>query len=353
MAYLLPIPVKPMLAKRATRIPASGDYIFEPKWDGFRVMLFKDGSDWHLQSRDLKPLNRYFPELEAPIATLPERCVLDGELLIETDGSLDFPALQQRIHPADSRVQMLAETTPAQIVFFDCLALGDEDLTSHGFGARRDALLSIPMSAPLSHTPATTDRALAAEWFVQFEGAGLDGVMAKDPASPYEAGKRSMIKVKHERTADCVVAGFRWHKSGDGVGSLMLGLFDSDGKLQSIGVASSFSAKRRAELTAELEPYRAGAEEGHPWKEWADWAQRVPDQGGNRWNRGATAGWEPLRIEVIAEVKYDSMQGNRLRHVAHFKRWRPDKPIADCNYDQLEVAPPFLLRDIFGAGDPT
>ena len=353
MAYLLPIPAKPMLVKQSTPIPASGDYIFEPRWDGSRVALFQDGPDWHLQSRELKPINHCFPELEASIGALPERCVLDGELLIATHGSLDFPALQQRIRSTGSRVQLLAETTPPQIVFFDCLAWGDEDLNSKGFGARRAAPLSIPMSAPLHHTPATTDRDVAARWCVPFEGAGLDGVMAKDPASPYEPGKRSMLKIKHQRTADCVVAGFRWHSSGDGVGSLLLGLFMPDGKLQHIGVASSFSAKRRAELADELEPYRAGAQDGHPWQEWADWERRVPGQDGNRGSRGEKMGWEPLRIELIAEVKYDTMQGNRLRHVAHFKRRRPDKPIADCNYKQLDVTPPFLLRDIFGAGDPT
>lgn len=351
----VPAPLKPMLAKKVEKMP-EGDWLFEPKWDGFRTLVFRDGDTYHLQSRDQKPLERYFPELEAPIlAQLPERSVLDGELVIARDGKLDFEALQMRIHPAASRINMLAEEIPASLVVWDLLCLGEDDLMQVPFAERR-ALLERELASakpPIVLTPVTTDREIAIDWFHRFEGAGFDGVMAKQPGGAYEPNKRVMLKVKHKRTADCVVAGFRWHKNGPGtlVGSLLLGLYDDEGALQHIGVAASFSEKKRKELVELLAPYRENAAADHPWGSWME-AGEAPEQrrpGSNsRWSTGKTLDWEPLRPELVVEVTYDHMQGRRLRHTAHFLRWRPDKPASECRYDQLDVTPAIELAKIFG-----
>ena len=347
-----------MLAKRVAQIPSGPGLIFEPKWDGFRVLVFRDGEELFIQSREERPLDRYFPELRAPLlAQLPERCVLDGELVIASEGGLDFEALQQRLHPAASRVTLLAKETPASIVFFDLLCEGDRDLRGVPFRARRAALERLLARAepPLHLTPATEDRAIAADWFRRFEGAGLDGVMAKPESGRYEPNKRVMFKVKHERDCDCVVAGFRWHKNGrdQAIGSLLLGLFDDAGALQHVGVASSFSEAKRRELVAFLAPYRSQALADHPWQDWAGPAdesrQRRPGAR-SRWSRDKDLSWEPLRPELVAEVAYDHMQGTRFRHIAHFRRWRLDKPPRDCTYAQLEVVPPHELAAIFASG---
>ena len=364
MAIDLPFapPLEPMLAKAADSLPEGDGWLYEPKWDGFRAIVFRDGDEVFTQSRDLKPLDRYFPELAAPLKTaLPERCVLDGEVVIAADGGLQFESLLLRIHPAASRVKMLAEQSPASFVAWDLLALGDEDLREVPQGERRARLESVLGAAepPIHLTPATRDRGLAADWFDRFEGAGLDGVVAKRLEAPYQPGKRAMLKVKHQRTADCVVAGFRWHKNGPGthVGSLLLGLYDDGGTLHHVGVTSSFGWDRRAELAAELQPWREGALDDHPWKEWAEWAmageadasgQRLPGAT-SRWNRGKDLSWEPLRAERVAEVAYDHLQGDRFRHGTTFKRWRPDKPTAACRYDQLETSTPYELAQIFGS----
>jgi ATP-dependent DNA ligase len=343
-----------MLAKLATALPEGEGWIFEPKWDGFRALVFRDGPELLLQSRDLKPLNRYFPELSGPLLLqLPDRCVLDGEIVIAGPSGLDFDALLLRIHPADSRVKLLASRTPASYVAFDLLALGDEDLREAPQSVRR-ARLEAAMAAakpPLYLTPATRDRSLAQDWFARFEGAGLDGVVAKREDQPYQPDKRAMLKVKHQRTADCVVAGFRWHKNGPGtmVGSLLLGLYDGEGKLHHVGVTSSFTTARRKALVEELRPLREGAAEDHPWREWAGWSgdQRMPGAS-SRWNRGKDLSWEPLRTERVCEVAYDHLQGDRFRHATTFLRWRPDKPPGECRYDQLEATAPAELRQIFG-----
>jgi len=351
-------PIEPMLAKAVGELPEGEAWLFEPKWDGFRAIVFRDGDELLIQSRDRKPLDRYFPELAEPLqANLPPRCVLDGEIVIAREGTLDFDALLLRIHPAASRVALLAERTPASYVAWDLLAEGDEDLLATPQAIRRERLEAALSGArpPVHLTPLTRDRTLAADWFARFEGAGLDGVVAKDAMAVYEPGKRRMLKIKHVRTADCVVAGFRWHKNGRGthLGSLLLGLFDAEGTLHHAGVTSSFTWDRRAELAAELEPLREDAGEGHPWSEWAEWAdsdeaaaQRRPGAG-SRWNRGKDLTWEPLRPERVAEVAYDHLQGDRFRHATTFRRWRLDREPADCRYDQLETTPPYELRDIF------
>ena len=349
-------PVLPMLAKRASSLPEGEGWIFEPKWDGFRALVFKDGDKIVIQSRDEKMLNRYFPELIAPLrAQLPARCALDGELVVARGQGLDFEALQMRIHPAASRVKMLSEEIPAEMIFWDVLCVGDEKTALRPFAERRAKLLELLGGAtpPLHVTPATTDRAVAEDWFRRFEGAGLDGVMAKSATGLYEPGKRSMIKVKHERECDVVVAGFRWHKGSEktAVGSLMLGLYDDDGKLHHVGVAASFTAAKRKELVTFLEPYRAGAIDHHPWKEWADFqahasGQRLPG-GKSRWSQGKDLSWEPLRIELVIQVSYDHMQSERFRHTAHFRRWRTDKQPSDCTYAQLDVVAPQELAEIF------
>ena len=354
-------PLEPMLAKPSNGLPDGDGWLFEPKWDGFRAIVFRDGDEVLIQSRDLKPLDRYFPELAAPLrASLPERCVVDGEVVIARDGELDFEALLLRIHPAASRVRMLAEETPASFVGWDLLALGDEDLRTTPQGDRRARLEKVlaTVEPPVRLTPATLERTTAADWFDRFEGAGLDGVIAKRLDASYQPGKRAMLKIKHQRTADCVVAGFRWHKNGPGthVGSLLLGIFDDEGKLHHVGITSSFTWDKRAALVAELEPLRRNANDGHPWQEWADWAsmgsadasgQRLPGAT-SRWNRGKDLSWEALRPERVVEVAYDHLQGDRFRHATTFKRWRPDKQPSDCRYDQLEETAPYLIGQIFG-----
>jgi ATP-dependent DNA ligase len=357
-------PVSPMLAKRVAELPAGGDWLFEPKWDGFRALVFRDGDEILVQSRDCKPLNRYFPELLGPLATtLPERCVLDGEIVLARGSALDFEALQMRLHPAASRVKLLATEIPASIVFFDLLCEGDRDLRDTPFRERRDRLEARLAGAtpPVHLTPATADRALAADWFGRFEGAGLDGVMAKSGAGSYQPNKRTMLKVKHDRECDCVVAGFRWHARSDrdAVGSLLLGLFDDSGALQHVGVAASFTTVKRRELVETLAPYRDNALEGHPWRAWAEpqlgdgggegEPRRVPG-GHSRWSQGKDLGWEPLRPELVVEVGYDHMQGSRFRHTGQFRRWRPDKSPGDCTYQQLEVVAPHELAEIFATG---
>jgi ATP-dependent DNA ligase len=349
-------PILPMLAKRVGELPSEGDWVFEPKWDGFRTLVFRDGDEILIQSRDLKPLNRYFPELIAPLqAQLPQRCVLDGELVIVTKGGLDFDGLQLRLHPAASRVKLLSQQTPASVVFFDLLSSGDRDLRAEPYRNRRRELEKLLASAapPIHLTPATSDFSVASDWFRRFEGAGFDGVVAKAVESIYEPDKRSMLKVKHERDCDCVVAAFRWHKNGAGkaVGSLLLGLFDAGGALQHVGVCSSFTDEKRRALVDTLAPYTTDAVAGHPWKAWAtpESGQRMPG-GQSRWSQGKDLSWEPLRPELVVEVAYDHMQGDRFRHTAQFRRWRPDKKPADCTYAQLEVVPPEELGAIF-AGD--
>jgi ATP-dependent DNA ligase len=352
-------PLEPMLAKLSNDLP-EGDWLFEPKWDGFRAIVYRDGDEVVIQSRDLKPLNRYFPEIVEPLrASLPPACVLDGEIVIATAGRLDFEALLLRIHPAASRVAELAKQTPSSYVAWDLLALGGDDLRELPQLERRARLeVALAGAAPPVHlTPASRDRATAADWFTRFEGAGLDGVMAKPIDAPYQPGKRAMIKIKHARTADCVVAGFRWYKGGKDrlVGSLLLGLYDDTGKLHHVGVCSAFTQARRAELAVEFAPLRENARAGHPWEQWAEWQDReaaMPDRrmpgATSRWNRGKDLSWEPLRIERVVEVGFDHMQGDRFRHATHFKRWRPDKAPADCRYDQLEETPAIEIARIFG-----
>jgi ATP-dependent DNA ligase len=350
-------PVEPMLAKLAEELPQDGAFLYEPKWDGFRAIVFRGGGELYIQSRDLRPLDRYFPELhEALVARLPDGCVLDGEIVIATPRGLDFDALQLRLHPAASRVAKLAKESPSAFVAFDALAAGGVDLRTEPQQLRRQRLEALlgGVQPPVYLTPVTRDRQVAAEWLARFEGAGLDGVIAKPVDAPYEPGKRAMLKIKHVRTADCVVAGFRWHKNGRGerVGSLLLGLFDDHGRLHHVGVTSSFTMARRAELAQELAPFRENALQGHPWREWAEvdaeTMTRMPG-GQSRWSAGKDLSWEPLRIERVCEVKYDHMQGDRFRHAAVFLRWRPDKPAVDCRYDQLEITPAYELAKVFGA----
>jgi ATP-dependent DNA ligase len=345
-----------MLAKRVDAIPSNADaWIFEPKWDGFRTLIFRNGDDLLLQSREGKPLDRYFPELREPLLQqLPNQCVLDGEIVIASASGLDFDALTNRIHPAASRVKTLAAQSPASVVFFDLLQLNGRDLRDQPFSERRAQLEQTlaHADAPLHLTPATQDRATAENWFTRFEGAGLDGVIAKPIAGPYTPDKRTMLKIKHERDCDCVVAGFRWHKDGEGtaIGSLLLGLYNDAGKLQHVGVCSSFTAAKRTELVTFLEPYRKDAVQNHPWADWADEAAQATGRmpgGKSRWNSGKDLTWQPLRIELVVEVAYEHMQGDRFRHLAHFRRWRPDKSPSSCTYEQLEVVPPQELMSIF------
>src|SRR5215218_9046056 len=365
MAYPIAPPVSPMLAKLARELPSSGgklgELLYEPKWDGFRAIVFRDGDELEIGSRNEKPLTRYFPDLVAPIlANLPARCVVDGEVVIATERGVDFDRLSLRIHPAESRVAMLAEETPAGFVAFDLLAEGDTDLRGAPFRERRARLEAVldNANAPVYLTPATTDRDTAAQWFERFEGAGLDGVIAKPLDGEYVEGKRTMLKVKHLRTADCVVAGFRFHKDGEGVGSLLLGLYDDAGVLHHVGVASSFSASARIELLADLEPHRERALDAHPWREWAEAdaastpgsaaepaasAQRRPGAQ-SRWNAGKDLSWEPLRLELVAEVAYEHLQGDRFRHTARFQRWRPDREPSSCTYEQLDAPVPMELQ---------
>ncbi len=356
MPFPIAPPIEPMLAKAQDQLPDGERWIYEPKWDGFRCIVFRDGAEVYLQSRELRPLNRYFPELIEPLAReLPPVCVVDGEIVIAGAGGLQFEALLLRIHPAASRVKLLAQESPASFVAFDLLAL-DADLRERPFAERRAALERALAKArpPIHLTPATRDRAVAFDWFSRFEGAGLDGVVAKREGEAYQPGKRAMVKVKHQRTADCVVAGFRWHKNGPGtmIGSLLLGLYDGEGKLHHVGIASSFTTAMRKQLVAELAPLREHAMDDHPWKEWGgadETEQRMPGAS-SRWNRGKDLSWEPLRPERVCEVAYDHLQGDRFRHATHFLRWRPDKDPRSCRYDQLEETAAFELAEIFRRG---
>jgi len=348
-------PIEPMLAKIADELPQEPGFLFEPKWDGFRAIVFRSAADVYIQSRDLRPLNRYFPELERALAqALPKGCVIDGEVVVVTGSGLDFDALQQRLHPAASRVARLAQETPAAFVAFDLLAAGGRSIMELPQSERRVRLERLlgQTSKPLYLTPMTRDRALAQDWLKRFEGAGLDGVIAKPEAAPYQPGKRTMFKIKHARTADCVVAGFRWYRdTQDAVGSLLLGLYNDAGVLQHVGVTSSFTLAMRRQLADELAPLRKDALKDHPWRDWAnasdDTANRMPGAQ-SRWSAGKDMSWEALRPERVCEVKYDHLQGDRFRHAAVFLRWRPDKPPQDCRYDQLEVATSFELEKVFG-----
>jgi ATP-dependent DNA ligase len=352
-AFPIDPPIEPMLAKLASSIPPAGDFQYEPKWDGFRAIVFRSADDLLIQSRELKPLDRYFPELhDILLQQLDPGCVVDGEVIIATPRGLDFDALQQRIHPAESRINKLAAETPASFVAFDALAVEGKSIMEAPQLERRRLLETLlrKARAPLYLTPVTNDRGTAARWLEQFEGAGLDGVIAKPVDATYQPGKRAMIKIKHERTAECAVAGFRWHKAGKGiVGSLLLGLYDKKGTLHHVGVTSSFTMARRKELAAELEPLRKNAVANHPWREWAE-AQsqmhRMPG-GQSRWSAGKDLSWEPVRVERVCEVKYDHLQGDRFRHATTFLRWRPDKSPEECRYDQLEVVTSYQLEEIF------
>jgi ATP-dependent DNA ligase len=359
MTFAIAPPLEPMLAKLADELP-SGAFLYEPKWDGFRAVIFRDGAELLIQSRDRRPLDRYFPELHsALLESLPDGCVVDGEIVIATPRGLDFDALQLRLHPAASRVAKLAAETPSSFVAFDLLAVDGHDICATPQRERRAQLerALAHVKPPIHVTPVTRDVAVAREWLARFEGAGLDGVIAKPEDGSYAPGKRAMIKVKHARTADCVVAGFRWHKAGkhEMVGSLLLGLYDEAGQLHHVGVTSSFTMARRRELVSELAPLRERALDGHPWRAWAEWGggnddamTRMPG-GQSRWSAGKDLSWEALRVERVCEVKYDHMQGSRFRHAAVFLRWRPDKPPQDCRYDQLEVTTPYELAKVFGA----
>jgi ATP-dependent DNA ligase len=349
-------PLRPMLAKATEQLPPGDDLVFEPKWDGFRCLVFRDRDEVELGSRNDRPLTRYFPELLDPIrAMLPERCVVDGEVVVVSEQGLDFDRLGQRIHPAKSRVDRLAVETPASFVAFDLVALGDRDLREVPFVERRRLLAESlhDAVAPIHLCPTTRDRDVAADWFARFEGAGFDGVMAKPAQGTYVSDKRVQWKVKHKRTADLVVAGYRVHKDGHGVGSLLLGVHDDDGHLQHIGVAAAFTAARREELVGELAPYEAEALEGHPWRQWAEaeahetGPTRMPGAP-SRWSGGKDQSWVPLRPELVVEVAYEGLTNGRFRHPARFVRWRPDKAPAECRYDQMDQPVPAELQQIFG-----
>jgi ATP-dependent DNA ligase len=354
-------PVRPMLAKAVHEVPRAPGLTYEPKWDGFRCVVFRDGDEVELGSRNDRPLTRYFPELVDLLRdALPPRCVVDGEIVVVTGDGLDFDTLQLRLHPAASRVRKLSVQTPASFVAFDLLALGDRDLTEQPFATRRRLLAEVldGALARVHLTPLTDDPDIAEDWFTRFEGAGFDGVVAKPSDLPYQQDKRVMWKVKHERTADCVVAGFRWHKDGETVGSLLLGLFDDAGKLHHVGVASSFAAALRADLVTELAPLRENALAGHPWREWAD-AQAQADGrmpgGPSRWNAKKDMSWEPLRPERVAEVRYEHLLSGRFRHTARLVRFRPDRDPPSCTYGQLAEVAPAELASLFGtevAADP-
>ena len=346
-----------MLASVALQVPEGEGWLYEPKWDGFRAIVFRPGGAAQLQSRDGKPLDRYFPELlEALSRWLPDGCVLDGEIVVVGTRGLDFDALQQRIHPATSRIERLARETPASFIAFDLIGLDGADVMALRQDERRMLLQALLFDAPppLHLTPMTISHAKALGWLKSFEGAGLDGVMAKAAAEPYRPGQRAMLKIKHVRTADCVVAGFRWHKSGeDAIGSLLLGLYDDAEMLQHIGSTSAFSMATRRALATELAPLRSQAMQGHPWAAWAepgdDMAQRMPGAQ-SRWSSGKDLSWQPLRPERVCEVRYDHLQGRRFRHAAIFTRWRFDKPPSACRFDQLEVVPPYELAHVFAGG---
>ncbi|TLF67787.1 ATP-dependent DNA ligase [Nocardia asteroides NBRC 15531] len=349
-------PVRPMLAKSTPSLPREPGLSYEPKWDGFRCIVFRDGDEIELGSRNDRPLTRYFPELADLLKeALPPRCVVDGEIVVVTDQGLDFDTLQQRLHPAASRVTKLAAETPASFVAFDLLALGDRDLTTAPFTERRRELESLLDAAPgrIHLTPITQDPDVAQDWFTRFEGAGFDGVMAKADDLPYLQDKRVMLKIKHERTADCVVAGYRLHKDGEGVGSLLLGLFDDEGHLHHVGVASSFTAVRRRELLDELAPLRENALADHPWRNWADAVAQANAEGKmpggvSRWTGGKDLSWEPLRPELVAEVRYEHVQSGRFRHGGRLVRFRADRTPESCTYAQLDEVAPAELDAIFG-----
>ncbi len=364
-------PVAPMLAKPHSGLPPGDDWVFEPKWDGFRTIAFRSGENVELGSRNEKPLTRYFPELVDPLRqALPSKCVVDGEIVIESNDSLDFELLQQRIHPADSRVRMLAERYPATLVVFDVLAEGDTDLRGVGFAERRARLHEIlVVNERVKLTPATTDRSQAEDWFVRFETAGCDGLIAKRADQRYLENQRAMVKVKHERTADCVVAGMRWHKDGVGiVGSLLLGIYDRSGRLNHVGVCAAFTAARRRELAAEMAPLTENAAEGHPWEGWiamqeeaASGGQRLPGAA-SRWNFGKDLSFVPLRAERVVEVSFDHLQqppgapdweGARFRHATNFRRWRQDRTPATCTYDQFELSVQTSFAEVIGAESQT
>ncbi|MEU2110454.1 ATP-dependent DNA ligase [Streptomyces sp. NPDC019507] len=346
-------PVKPMLAKSVAKIPPGMQY--EAKWDGFRAIVHRDADEVVIGSRTGKPLTRYFPELVTALrANLPQRCVVDGEIVIAHEGRLDFDRLTERIHPADSRVRMLAERTPAGFVAFDLLALGDDSLLDTPLAERRAALVEALSGArePVYVAPATTDTTVAEQWFEQYEGAGLDGVIAKPLDLPYRPDARLMYKIKHERTADVVVAGYRFHKSGPVVGSLLLGLYDAEGALQHVGVCAAFSMKRREELVAELEPLRLADVSEHPWARWAEdeahESARLPGAP-SRWSGKKDLSWVALRPERVVEVAYDHMEGDRFRHTAQFRRWRPDRTPESCTYAQLEEPVRYDLSEVLSA----
>ncbi len=351
-------PIKPMLAKAIAGLPEEakyGEVVFEPKWDGFRCIVFRDGDSIELGSRNERPLTRYFPEILEPLKDrLPQRCVVDGELIIVRNNELDFNALQLRLHPAESRVNKLAAEIPSSFVAFDLLALGDDDLRQRPYRERR-ALLEQALAgttAPVYLTPTTTDRVTAKEWFDRFEGAGLDGLIAKAVGDPYVENKRTQLKVKHIRSADAVVAGYRIHKDGKGVGSLLLGLYDDEGNLHHVGVAASFTAKRRSELLGELEPLLEDAMEQHPWRDWAEaYAHQSTQMPGapHRWNAQRDGSWVPLRIERVVEVKYGSTLGGRFREVTKVLRWRPDKRPDECTFDQLDEPIPVGVDTVLAA----
>lgn len=361
-AMRLPIqpPIQPMLAKLARSIPGGDGWLFEPKWDGFRCIVYRDGDRLELISRKLRPLGRYFPELLEPLRrALPGRCVVDGEIVVAdaAGAGLDFDALLQRLHPAESRVNRLAVETPAAFVAFDLLANGDTSLLDRPMADRRIALVdAVTENDVVRLTPATTDRSVADDWFHRFEGAGLDGVVAKPLDGAYQPGQRALVKVKHQRTADCAVAGYRIHKDGQGVGSLLLGLFDADGEMHSVGVAASFSAKRRAELLAELEPRTHDALDGHPWRQWAESEvdrSGAAARGGSRWNVGKDLSFVPIRMGLVAEVSFGQLEGRRFRHGVGFLRWRPDRTPESCTYDQLEVAEPVSFDEFLTGSGPS
>ncbi len=354
----LPIdrPFAPMLAKLSREVPERDDCLFEPKWDGFRCIVFRDGDDLDLQSRNSKPLLRYFPELRDPLLrVLPERCVVDGEIVIVSDRGLDFDALQLRQHPAESRVRKLSAEIPATFVAFDLQAEGEDSVLNTPFRQRRQRLEAIlAVSEPsIVLTPATLSAELARDWFARFEGAGFDGVVAKPLDDVYTPGQRTLLKVKHERTCDCAIGGFRVHKDGNGVGSLLVGLHDNDGRLHHVGVAAGINAATRSELLLILEPYRANALDGHPWSEWAQAVAharadgtRLPG-GPSRWNATKDLSWEPVRVELVVEVAYEELLNGRFRHNARFRRVRTDRDPVTCRFDQLEAVAPAELRHLF------
>jgi ATP-dependent DNA ligase len=361
VGFPIDLPIKPMLAKLSREIPGGDGWLFEPKWDGFRCVVTRDGDEMELTSRSERPFTRYFPELLPVLAdALPDRVIVDGEIVIpDSDGKgLDFDALLQRIHPAASRVNRLAEETPSVFIAFDLLAEGDESWLPRPMGERRARLLELVKPGPsVFVTPASTDVAVANDWFTTFEGAGLDGVVAKRLDDPYQPDKRALVKVKHQRTADCALAGYRIHKDGQGVGSMLLGLFDDDGVMHHVGVAAAFTASERKQLLAELTPMTENALDGHPWAQWAEFATAAGEEGAaqrrpgatSRWNAGKDLSWVPVRVERVVEVTFGQLENGRFRHGVTFVRWRPDRTPESCRYDQLDVASPVDFRQFMAS----